>query len=142
MNILNYNKYGDDKMKKILFTLVISFSIILPVNAEKNYPYKIEYYYDGILDVNETIIKEAPYSNMIKSFELKPRDTYILDHSTIDNEGLVITDKENIIKVYYTSENTKPVFDIINETNQKNNILNNVKNILIQMLKFIQKLIK
>ena len=130
-------------MKKILL-IFISCLFIYPVKAEDLYKYTIKYYYNNVIDENKTIINEAPYSNIIKSFELKPKDNYILEHSSIDNEGLTITKDEskNIINVYYTSENTKQVFEIIDETNKKNNLLKKFKNELQKILELLEKLFK
>lgn len=130
-------------MKKLVFLLVISFCMIISARAKDIYNYKILYYYDGILDKEETIINSAPESNIIKSYKLKPKENYILDYTSIDDEGLQISNNENnnLIKVYYTSENTKAVFDMINKTIEKNQLIENIKLKLNNFFVYIDKLL-
>ena len=95
-------------MKKIIYLLVFIFLLSLPalVSAEGQYAYTIEYYYDGQIAVNEPITSRADWGSLVISYPDKKRDGYMLSYSTIDAEGLTISDKKdyNVIKVFYVTE--------------------------------------
>ena len=70
---------------------------------EITYGYTINYYYDGVLDSNETITGKAKPGEVISTYEDKLRAGYGLDK--IENLPLRISDSENknIINIYYTT---------------------------------------
>ncbi len=94
-------------MKKytyLLFTLFIIFSFYKTSYAEeKLYKYRIEYYYDNVLEKEATTYKNGTYASLIVDYETKNKDGYSFSHSSIDDAGMTITDDEdaNVIKVFY-----------------------------------------
>ena len=74
----------------------------IKVNYELlDYYYEIQYYYDGIIDHNKTIIALAKYGDIITDYPDKNRTGYALD--TVYGSPLKVTENQttNIIKVYY-----------------------------------------
>lgn len=94
-------------MKKLAFTLLTILSFLCFSNIiraeEKLYKYRIEYYYDNVLEEKSTIYKNGTYASLITDFETKNRDGYSFSHSSVDDAGMTITDDENanVIKVFY-----------------------------------------
>lgn len=87
--------------------------------------YKIEYYYDGIIDSNKTVSKEVKIGTVINFYENKSKDGYILDKI----EGLPLTVSENgsnTIKVFYKKEkdenNTTIKYDKDKTTSSSRNL--------------------
>ena len=66
-------------------------------NLEREY--KVEYYFDGILDENSTEIINANKGDVIESVNDKIIRGYELDKT--ENLPLTVSDEDNIIKVYY-----------------------------------------
>ena len=71
----------------------------------KEFPYTIEYYYDGVLDEEKTEYAQATYQDIIENYIDKNVEGYELEKT--ENLPLTITENENnnIIKVYYISIN-------------------------------------
>ena len=69
------------------------------------YGYKVQYYYDGKIDANNTEINTGIYGDVITKYEDKNKDGYRFEKT--QNLPLTISDKEdtNIIKVYYIKDN-------------------------------------
>ena len=67
----------------------------------KEYNYKIEYYYEGVIDEQKTVKGTAHYDELIDNYEPKLLEGYKL--SKVENCPLKITENEdkNVIKVYY-----------------------------------------
>ena len=64
------------------------------------YPYRVEYYYDGVKEDTATETGEADKDSVIESYENKPKEGYALDE--VVRLPLVISDtNENVVKVYY-----------------------------------------
>ena len=72
----------------------------------KNYSYKIEYYYDNILNTEKTENKTGEYNTQINDYPPKLENGYKLDQV----DGLPLTigkdESKNIIKVYYIRKDT------------------------------------
>lgn len=105
-------------MKKLLYVLFCTIGFITPIYAKSQelpqYPYVIEYYYDNRLDTKETIQLWAAMGDLITQYPEKNKEGYDLFYSTIDDEGLTISQEPdfNIIKVFYhkiDSENNPKV---------------------------------
>ena len=67
----------------------------------KDYGYRVEYYYDGVIDNTKTDNKTANYGEIIDNYTDKAIDGYVLEKT----EGLTLTistdTSKNVIKVYY-----------------------------------------
>ena len=67
----------------------------------KEYPYRIEYYYDGTIDNSKTVSDVATYGTRIDTYDEKIIDGYVF----INDAGKPLTITENVdtnvIKVYY-----------------------------------------
>ena len=67
----------------------------------KEYDYQVEYYYNGVLDLSKTEKFFAKYGSIIDSYPDKSEKYQLLK---TENFPLTITIEENIIKVYYKTE--------------------------------------
>ena len=102
-------------MKKLIYTLlsiifaIIPYQILALTPSLPKYPYKIEYYYDNILNNKETITSSGTIGDLITNYPNKEKEGYELFYSTVDDEALTISDNPdfNIIKVFYTKINTE-----------------------------------
>lgn len=63
------------------------------------YDYRVEYYFDGVLDSSLTEISNAPIGSVVDSYTDKVKTGYELDK--ILNLPLTISNGDNVIKVYY-----------------------------------------
>ena len=70
----------------------------------KEYDYNIEYYYDGVLNEEETETITATYADVIDAYENKVIDGYKLEKE--ENLPLTVSEvsENNIIKVYYIKD--------------------------------------
>ena len=93
--------------------------------CKNNYNYKVNYYYDDILD--SSINYNALYNDTIDKYSDKLKDGYIIDH--VDNIPLNISNIEdnNIINVYYKLKNVKYV---VNYLDSNNNRINESKEVM------------
>lgn len=94
-------------MKKIAILISLIGISLIPCTIKallNEYSYTVEYFYDHILDDKETITLQANEGDLINSYPEKRKQGYELFYSTIDDEGLTITNKKeyNVIKVFYT----------------------------------------
>ena len=66
--------------------------------------YKVEYYYDNVIDNSKTDTIEATYEDEITTYTEKPEDGYMFDK--VGGTPLKITadEEKNIIKVYYVTD--------------------------------------
>ena len=73
-------------------------------NELKEYDYKVEYYYDGELDEEQTEISKAKYGKTVKEYKDKVKDNYVL--AKTENLPLTITNEpdKNVIKIYYAKK--------------------------------------
>ncbi len=80
--------------------------------------YKVEYYYNGIQDEEETEEYEGTYKEAIENYEDKIKEGYIL----VEVVGIPLIieaeEEKNIIKVYYAKETTATVKYIDKTTNE------------------------
>ena len=67
----------------------------------RDYSYRVEYYYDGIIDSSKTEQETATYGTKINTYDEKIIDGYVFNNDA--GKPLTITDNEetNVIKVYY-----------------------------------------
>lgn len=113
-------------MKKYTYILFIFFtafgSCLIGDAKEKLYQYRIEYYYDDVLEEQSTVYKNGPYASLIVDYETKNKDGYSFSHSSIDDAGMTITDDEsaNVIKVFY--EKKEDAIKVDREDDTKENI--------------------
>ena len=72
--------------------------------AKDNFGYKVEYYYDGLLDDSKTDAKSATYQSVISNYTDKAITGYKLEKT--ENLPLTIASDEtnNLIKVYYVKD--------------------------------------
>lgn len=69
----------------------------------KSLNYKIEYYYDGVIDNNKTVVIETTLGAVIENYEDKLKENFIL--SKVEGIPLTITiNKENVIRVFYENK--------------------------------------
>ena len=72
--------------------------------SKKQYEYRVEHYYDNVIDENQTVRLQAPFESVInrEDYERKEKDGYTFS----DDDGVPLTigtnTDENVIKVYYT----------------------------------------
>lgn len=69
--------------------------------VKKELIYTAEYYFDGIIDEQLTEEYTALYGDIISEYVDKAKENYILDINNPVNVPLVISEKDNVIKVYY-----------------------------------------
>lgn len=92
--------------------------------------YKIEYYYDGVLDKAKTILLQGKKNQMIDSYPAKVKEGYVLEK--VDNLPLRINTDEtrNVMRVYYVikkdtyqeKEHSFPVTKEVEEEKEKSPI--------------------
>ena len=81
------------------------------------YPYRIEYYYDEVIDGNATVTGKAYKNDEINQYEPKLKDGYAFDR--VEEFPLTISDVgENVIKVHYYTIRTIKVNHIDRNTNE------------------------
>lgn len=70
-----------------------------------NFGYTIEYYYDNVIDNNNTVTGTAVYGSSIETYTSKPKTGY--KFSSVTNCPLTITEvaANNVMKVYYVKDN-------------------------------------
>ena len=100
-------------------------NVINVVYVKKDYNYKVEYYYNDVLDY--TFNGTQKYNSVVESYEVRQKDGYVFFEAkaagkTSKTEGkisLTITDNgaNNIIKVYYYSKPTVTIEKTANKTN-------------------------
>ena len=66
------------------------------------YTYEVRYYYDRVLDETKTDTFDAFYGDVIESYTDKSTTDYVLE--MVENLPLKITEKDNIINVYYKTD--------------------------------------
>ena len=71
------------------------------IYVKKELIYTVEYYFDGIIDDQLTEEYTALYGDVISEYVDKTKENYILDINNPVNVPLVISEKDNVIKVYY-----------------------------------------
>ena len=71
------------------------------IYVKKELIYTVEYYFDGIIDEQLTEEYTALYGDVISEYVDKAKENYILDINNPVNVPLVISEKDNVIKVYY-----------------------------------------
>lgn len=126
INLDKYDENGkqiiyeiDEKEVPIGYTKKIQNDTI--INTLNTYSYKIEYYYDNILEETLTENLEAKYGAEIKTYPEKIKTGFKLDK--VENIPLKITDNKqnNVIKIYYTTQTTS--LEGIKEWRDDNNSL-------------------
>ena len=118
------NKYVGYKLDRAatgtIPTVVNNGDVIKVYYVKDNFNYTIEYYYDGIKDVEKTANKSALYQSIIteEDVENKITEGYVFDR--IENIPLTINEnaENNVIKVYYISKYTITVKHIDKYTNE------------------------
>ena len=98
-------KYTIEEISSIPnYTTTYSDDTFTILNTLNKYNYKIEYYYDGIIDEEETVSGNDYYGNRISGYEDKIRDGYKFEKD--ENTELIITEDEskNIMRVYYVKD--------------------------------------
>ncbi|MBQ6841322.1 MAG: VWA domain-containing protein [Bacilli bacterium] len=79
---------------------VVNTGDVIKLYYEKLYfEYKVEYYYDGVLDSDKTETHTAQYKTIIDTYRDKAYDNYEFDK--VENTPLEIDVEGNVIKVYY-----------------------------------------
>lgn len=74
------------------------------VTVKEYFDYKIEYYYDSVLDKAKTILLQGKKGQIVDSYPAKTKEGYVLEK--VDNLPLRIREDEeqNIMKVYYVTK--------------------------------------
>lgn len=131
-------------MKKIAYVLFIflsTFSFSPCSRAlEKLYQYRIEYYYDGILEKEATTYKEGNYASLIMDYETKNKDGYSFSHSSVDDAGMTITENEdaNVIKVFYEKKETSAKVSSVDTDKENVDTLLKIKQALHSLFDFFK----
>ena len=90
---------------------VTTGSVIKVYYVKDSFSYRVEYYYDGVIDNNKTVPNTAEYDSIITTYEDKVITGYVLEKVTpVDNNNNVslrITENadNNVIRVYYVKDN-------------------------------------
>ena len=66
------------------------------------FTYEVRYYYDRVLDESKTDTFDAYYGDVIESYTDKSTTDYVLE--MVENLPLIITEKDNVINVYYKTD--------------------------------------
>ena len=79
-------------------------NVIKVYYIKDTFKYTVEYYYDGVLNEENTEEYEATYQDVIKTYEDKNITGYKLDKT--ENLPLIVTENadNNVIKVYYVKD--------------------------------------
>lgn len=99
-------------MKKLLIFIVAGLCLI-PYGVWglklEDTSYTVEYYYDNILEESITITETGKVGDLIIEYPEQKKEGYELFYSTIDDEGLTLTNnlEFNEIKVFYTKIGTQ-----------------------------------
>ncbi len=97
-----------------------SKNIIKVYYIKDAFGYTVEYYYDGILNENKTVRKNAEFNTVVATYTDKIIDGYKFEK--IENFPLTVTSTEanNVIKVYYVKDNfgytVKYFYDEVEDT--------------------------
>ena len=92
-----------DRVENLPLTITLDeeSNVIKVYYISDNLEYRVEYYYDTEMDVENTVTFTGKYKQVIDTYEEKVKDGYILDKV----EGLPLTlgldESQNVIKVYY-----------------------------------------
>lgn len=119
--------------EELVFTIKESNNEINVIYSKKsNLSYCINYFYDGIIAINNTdCFYEQPYGKEVTSFVDKPKEGYVFDSF----DSITVLDiEENIMNVYYKSSTTE-------EITPPNTSLDH-NNIITSLIKLIKILIK
>ncbi|MCI8654957.1 MAG: hypothetical protein HFJ48_03665 [Clostridia bacterium] len=115
--VINIDGYYYDSTDKDSITLVMDETqnvLNIYYTIRTDVKYKVEYYYDGIKDEEETEEYEATFNEIIDEYEDKVREGYML----IEEKGIpltiVLNEKKNIIEIYYAKE-TRATVQYINK---------------------------
>lgn len=134
-------------MKKyilILFIVFVSFSFYQRIYAKEDlYQYRIEYYYDGILDRDATIYKEGAFASFVMDYETRNREGYVFSHSSIDDAGMTVTSDEdaNVIQVFYEKRETEKKVDASEDTYTNTDTMLMLKRSIQSIFSFLRKLV-
>lgn len=131
------------KFTLILLTTIFFLSFSNVTHAEeKLYKYRIEYYYDNILEEKSTIYKNGAYASLITDFETRNKDGYSFSHSSVDDAGMTVTDdeKSNVIKVFYEKKEKAEAVSKDIQTESMNTLLQ-LKEKLQPLFEFLKMLL-
>lgn len=111
VNEIDVNKYLKKGYKEGVFITEMPYTItdgenIIQISYTKkdDLTYRVEYYYDGVLDKSKTdYFENLTYGTEISEYEDKNIEGYIF----VKDTGVLVIDDEidNVIKVYYEQEN-------------------------------------
>ena len=93
--------YKFDKVENIPLTIGVSDNVIKVYYVRDEFEYRVEYYYNNILDESNTVTGKAKYKEVIDTYEEKVKNEY--DFAKVENLPLEISAKpeSNVIRVYY-----------------------------------------
>ena len=97
--------------------------------VKDSFSYRVEYYYDGVIDNNKTVPNTAEYDSIITTYEDKVITGYVLEKVTpVDNNknvSLRITENadNNVIRVYYVKDNFDYTVEYYKDTVSEDNKL-------------------
>ena len=84
-------------------------------DEELYYDYRVEYYYNGVLDEDATDLHEEAHKEnvVVENYIEKPKTGYKVEPSRVENLPLTITEDEetNVIKVYYDANKYTVEYD-------------------------------
>jgi uncharacterized repeat protein (TIGR01451 family)/uncharacterized repeat protein (TIGR02543 family)/LPXTG-motif cell wall-anchored protein len=89
----------------ITISAIAANNVIEVYYVKDNFDYRIEYYYDNVIDDTKTVTGSALFGSDIDSYDDKVVDGYELDRVEPTPLPMTITSDENanVIKVYYTA---------------------------------------
>lgn len=126
-----YKYLGDE----LLFKIDKSDNEINVIYSKRgNLSYCINYFYDGIVAINNTdCFYGQPFGKEVTSFVDKPKDGYVFDRF----DSITVLDiEENIMNVYYKSASIEDI-EPPNTSITYNNIISNLINFLKKIIRSI-----
>ncbi len=95
-------------------------NVIKVYYVKDNYGYKVEYYYDGVLDDSKTYTSSAEFGSKVETYPDKVIKGYSFEKT--ENFPLTITEntESNLIKVYYVSNSYDYTIKHVEKGNETN----------------------
>ena len=117
-NITGYKLEKEENLPLVV-TEYPAMNIIKVYYVKWEFDYTVNYYYDGVLDEENTETKVATFGDLIDSYIDKVKDGYRLE--TVENIPLRVVDdpSKNIINVYYVRKDANVVVKYVDKETEE-----------------------
>ena len=117
-NITGYKLEKEENLPLVV-TEYPAMNIIKVYYVKWEFDYTVNYYYDGVLDEENTETKVATFGDVIDSYIDKVKDGYRLE--TVENIPLTVVDdpSKNIINVYYVRKDANVVVKYVDKETEE-----------------------